>query len=64
MLGIPFKSHKDAKKVFDTIDKNGNGKIDENEFVEWWYQSNSNLKNKLADKFKFTAYSKGGGILG
>ena len=65
MLGIPFKSHKQAKKEFDMIDRNRNGKIDENEFVEWWYQSRSQLRSKLANKFKFTADSKGGGgILG
>ena len=63
-LGIPFKTRKEAKKEFDNIDVNQDGKIDENEFVEWWYKSNSRLQLKLADKFKFTAYSKGSGALG
>ena len=64
MLGIPFSSWEKAKKVFQTIDRDNNGKIDENEFVDWWYHSNSQLKSQLADKFKFTAASMGGGILG
>jgi len=64
-LGIPFKSTQDAKKVFDSIDTKRNGKIDETEFVEWWNKSgDKNLKAKLSEKFKFTAYQAGGGILG
>jgi len=53
MLGMPFKSLKEAKVAFDQIDLNGNGRIDENEFYTWW-KKDSRLKSKLANKFKFT----------
>jgi len=60
MLGIPFKSDKDAKKAFDRVDANGNGKIDENEFVNWW-KKDDRLKDKLANKFKFAVDKAGSG---
>jgi len=60
MLDIPFKSSQDAKAEFDRVDTNGNGKIDEKEFVDWW-QKDSRLKDKLADKFKFAVDKAGSG---
>lgn len=64
LLGIPFKSAREAQKAFDSIDSKRNGKIDENEFQAWWHKSNSNFHKKLANKIKFTADAAGGGILG
>jgi len=60
MLGIPFKSDKHAKAEFDKVDANGNGKIDEKEFVAWW-QKDGTLQDKLANKFKFAVDKAGSG---
>jgi len=60
MLGIPFKSDKHAKAEFDRVDANGNGKIDEKEFVAWW-QKDGTLQDKLANKFKFAVDKAGSG---
>jgi len=60
ILGIPFASDKDAKKMFEQIDLNRNGKIDEHEFMTWW-EKDSGLKTKLANKFKFAVEKVGTG---
>ena len=75
LLDIPFSTHRDAMKVFNAIDRNGDGRIAEDEFMTWWQNSHSNLfhsnfHSKLANQFKFTTDSAsdgspgGGGILG
>lgn len=54
MLEMPFKNRETAKKAFETIDLNADGKIDENEFVAWW-EKGGNLQAQIANKLKFKA---------
>ena len=54
ILGLPFKDRREAKKVFDTIDINSNGKIDEDEFALWW-ERGGRIQAQLAEKFTFNA---------
>ena len=35
-LGFPFKSRKELRDAFDKLDKDKNGRISLDEFVEWW----------------------------
>lgn len=38
-LGFPFKTKGELKAAFTQIDKDGNGRITEGEFIEWWNAS-------------------------
>lgn len=54
MVGIPFKNENEAKKTFEMIDKDMDGKITENEFVDWWdSKTQDKLKKNLGEKFLF-----------
>jgi glycerol-3-phosphate dehydrogenase len=63
MLGFPFESEKEAERTFKQIDKNGDGKITEDEFVAWWHddRKKSKLRAKLGEQFKFSADKLGTG---
>jgi len=56
-LGFPFASKAELKAKFIEIDKDGNGRISEAEFIEWWNNSNSNTKEakKLHQQLSMTA---------
>lgn len=54
MLGMPFKNEQAAKKAFQSIDLNADGKIHEDEFVAWW-KKGGNLQAQIANKLKFKA---------
>jgi len=60
MLDMPFASNVEAKKAFDKIDLNNNGRITEEEFQTFW-EKDSGLKTKLANKFKFAVDKMGTG---
>jgi len=52
MLGFPFKNDDEAKKTFNKIDKDKDGRITEDEFVEWWHgKSGDKLRKNLGEKF-------------
>jgi len=44
LLGFPFKTAVELKAAFKAIDKDGNGKITEQEFIEWWNKNEGTLK--------------------
>jgi len=51
-MGFPFRSKEHLQKKFAEIDTDGNGRISESEFIEWWNgrhseKSRRNLQNTL-----------------
>ena len=61
-LGFPFKSSDEASATFRHMDKDGNGRITENEFVRWWHEEkDDDLRKKLGDQFKFSVEKLGDG---
>ena len=46
-LGFPFKTKGELKAAFTQIDKDGNGRITEGEFIEWW---NASAMDKFSKK--------------
>jgi glycerol-3-phosphate dehydrogenase len=62
MLGFPFKNDKMAMKSFKKIDSKADGKITEDEFINWWTSKKSDkLKSELGEKFKLTPEKLGHG---
>ena len=62
MLGFPFKNDKLAMKSFKKIDSKADGKITEDEFINWWTSKKSDkLKSELGEKFKLTPEKLGHG---
>ena len=35
-LGFPFESKAELHATFERLDKDGNGRIEESEFIAWW----------------------------
>jgi len=56
-LGFPFASKAELKAKFIEIDKDGNGRISESEFIEWWNGTNANTKEakKLHQQLSLSA---------
>jgi len=57
LLGFPFKTPAELKKAFKTIDTDGNGRISEQEFVDWWNSNDatSQVSKKLHRTMSLTA---------
>ena len=56
-LGFPFKNNDELKAKFAEIDTNGNGKISEMEFVEWWNKATPATR-RLQQQLSLTAASE------
>jgi len=56
-LGFPFKNQAECKAKFAEIDTNGNGRISEQEFIEWWNRATPESK-KLMKTISLTATSE------
>ena len=55
-LGFPFKDKSELKATFVKIDKDGNGRITETEFMEWWNKSSfDDFSKKLHRQLTMTA---------
>lgn len=55
-LGFPFRNKGALDKSFKEIDTNGNGRISEEEFMEWWNGRNSeDFSKKLHQTLSLTA---------
>lgn len=63
-LGVNLGSDKAAKNAFKKLDKNGDGKVFEEEFIQWWKTSSKSDKVKagLGDKLKLSADKMGTGL--
>ena len=62
-LGVPFANDKAAMASFQKMDKAGNGKITENDFIAWWKSSSfrDSLKTTLARRYSLTNVKLGDG---
>jgi glycerol-3-phosphate dehydrogenase len=58
MLGFPFRNKEHLKAKFKEIDADGNGKITETEFIEWWNTRSTKGTRKLAQMISLTAESE------
>jgi len=54
-LGFPFRNKEQLKEKFKEIDTDGNGKISESEFIEWWNSRSTANTRKLASMLSLTA---------
>mmetsp|Transcript_3947 Transcript_3947/g.9658 ORF Transcript_3947/g.9658 Transcript_3947/m.9658 type:complete len:147 (-) Transcript_3947:484-924(-) len=55
-LGFPFSSKKELDEKFKEIDIDGNGRISEAEFIEWWNGRNADkFAKKLHQQLSMTA---------
>ena len=45
-LGFPFRNAAELQAKFNEIDTNGNGKISEMEFVEWWNKARKRARSR------------------
>lgn len=56
-LGIPFANDKEALKAFSKLDHDNNGRVYENDFVQWWEKTSrgDTLKSNLSEKLKLSA---------
>jgi len=53
-LGFPFRNDKELEDKFAEIDTNGNGRISEAEFIEWWNKATP-LTKKLQAQLSLSA---------
>ena len=60
-LGFPFANDEEAMKEFKMIDKNGNGKITQEEFVDWWNEEKNKEFRKRLDRYRITTEKLGKG---
>lgn len=56
-LGFPFRSQGELKAKFAEIDINGNGRISEMEFIEWWNKATPATR-RLQNQMSLTAASE------
>lgn len=56
-LGSPFKDEKEALKTYKRMDVDDNGRICEEDFVQWWHSAgrDDKLRKILGNQFKFSA---------
>ena len=55
-LGFPFKNKAELKATFTQIDKDGNGRITDTEFIEWWNKNSmDDFGKKLHKQLTMTA---------
>ena len=56
-LGFPFASDADARAAFDKIDRGGDGRVLEQDFVDWWNADKQDdaLRAVLREKFMLSA---------
>lgn len=60
-LGFHFESEQDIGKEFNIIDRNGDGKISEEEFVKWWNQDKKSEFRMSLDRYRITQNKLGKG---
>jgi len=60
-FGAPFKSEEDALAAFNSIDKNGDGKIDMDEFMIWWGRLKRRETVTLSDIYRISNDKLGSG---
>ena len=60
-FGAPFKSEEEAHSTFNSIDKNGDGKITEDEFMAWWRRLRTNETKTLRDIYGLSSEKLGSG---
>lgn len=61
-MGTPFKSEAEAKKTFESMDTNSDGRVTEEEFVTWWHKKErSVLRKSLGEKVGFNSDKLGKG---
>lgn len=53
-LGFPFDTAQEAQAAFLLVDKSGDGRVNEEDFVEWWMTEgpNDRLREQLHSTFK------------
>jgi len=54
-LGFPFRNKQQLEEKFKEIDTDGNGKISESEFIEWWNDRKESSTRKLHHMLSLTA---------
>ena len=55
-LGFPFASDEDARAAFDKIDRGGDGRVLEQDFIDWWNaEQDDELRVVLREKFMLSA---------
>lgn len=60
-FGVPFKSEEEALVAFNAIDKNGDGKIDFDEFMRWWTRLKRKETTTMSDAYRISSDKLGSG---
>lgn len=60
-FGAPFKDEEEASITFKSIDKNGDGKITEDEFLSWWNRLQRRQTRTLSDIYRISSDKLGSG---
>lgn len=60
-FGAPFKDEEEASITFKAIDKNGDGKITEDEFLAWWTRLQRRQTRTLSDIYRISSDKLGSG---
>lgn len=60
-FGVPFKSEEEALIAFNAIDKNGDGKIDFDEFMNWWKRLRRRETRTMSDAYRISSDKLGSG---
>lgn len=60
-FGVPFKSEEEALIAFNAIDKNGDGKIDFEEFMTWWKRLRKRQTRTMGDAYRISSDKLGSG---
>lgn len=60
-FGAPFKDEEEASITFKAIDKNGDGKITQDEFLAWWTRLQRRQTRTLSDIYRISSDKLGSG---
>lgn len=60
-FGVPFKNEEDAMNAFNSIDKNSDGKITEDEFAAWFGRLKRKQTSTLSDIYRISSDKLGSG---
>ena len=60
-FGAPFKDEEEASITFKAIDKNGDGKITEDEFLAWWNRLKRRQTRTMSDIYRISSDKLGSG---
>ena len=60
-FGMPFRSEEEALKAFKAIDKKNDGKIDFEEFMQWWKRLRRRETRTMSDVYRLSSDKRGSG---